>query len=342
MQGAFGNAAHLLDKLVIGLAPLGQIGEVHNGQILKIRLVQLFPYLFDDLLRSPQNGDRKFNDAQCSIPHLVPVGEDDSLVSGGGALQPVAVPFRGRIAFNKASDGVHFPVGQVEIQRADVGVDMAGASGADHHGAHALLPEDVLGSYAGNAHAVMPADFLQQREQCLHSIPAQGILDDLHVLDLGTRFWGQVFLAHIALVQEAMEALCRFIVENDLILVCDQAFQDYIYDGIEFVHPAALPGMWERTVTVCSISKGIGLSGFRIGYIYADDRIMDTLYGDAVNVLGAPCTLSSIGAVAAIRDKATSTTTMFGWSAAEGSPTGIWAIFPGSAWICRKAAFCPG
>lgn len=30
---------------------------------------------------------------------------------------------------------------------------------------------------------------------------------------------------------------------------------------------------------------------------------MDTLYGGAVNVLGAPCTLSSIGAIAALKDK---------------------------------------
>ena len=103
--------------------------------------------------------------------------------------------------------------------------------------------------------------------------------------------------------RESMEALCRFIVENDLILVSDQAFQDHIYDDIEFVHPATLPGMWERTLTVCSISKGIGLSGFRIGYIYANDVIMDTLYGGTVNVLGAPCTLSSIGAIAALRDR---------------------------------------
>lgn len=103
--------------------------------------------------------------------------------------------------------------------------------------------------------------------------------------------------------RESMEALCQFIVENDLILVSDQAFQDHIFDGIEFVHPATLPGMWERTLTVCSISKGIGLSGFRIGYIYANDVIMDTLYGGAVNVLGAPCTLSSIGAIAALKDR---------------------------------------
>lgn len=103
--------------------------------------------------------------------------------------------------------------------------------------------------------------------------------------------------------RERMEQLCRFVIKHDLILVCDQAFQDHIFDGIEFFHPAAFPGMWERTLTVCSISKGLGLSGFRIGYIYANDRIMDVLYGGAVNVLGAPCTLSSIGAMAALQDK---------------------------------------
>ena len=103
--------------------------------------------------------------------------------------------------------------------------------------------------------------------------------------------------------REGLEELCKFIVKNDLILVCDQAFEDHIYDGIEFVAPCTLPGMWERTLTVCSISKGIGLSGLRIGYIYTNDHIMDVLYGGAVNVLGAASTASSIGAIAAIKDK---------------------------------------
>ncbi|NLT58776.1 MAG: pyridoxal phosphate-dependent aminotransferase [Clostridiales bacterium] len=103
--------------------------------------------------------------------------------------------------------------------------------------------------------------------------------------------------------RDEIEALCRFVVENDLILVSDQAFQDHVFDGIEFVHPCTLPGMWERTLTVCSISKGYGLSGFRIAYICADDHVMDVLYGAAVNVLGAACTLSSLGAITALRDR---------------------------------------
>jgi aspartate/methionine/tyrosine aminotransferase len=102
--------------------------------------------------------------------------------------------------------------------------------------------------------------------------------------------------------RENLEMLARFVVEHDLMLVCDQAFEDHVYDGIEFVAPATLPGMWERTLTVCSVSKGLGLSGFRVGYIYAHDAIMDVLYGGAVNVLGTAATVTSIGATEAIRD----------------------------------------
>lgn len=100
----------------------------------------------------------------------------------------------------------------------------------------------------------------------------------------------------------SLEALCRVIVEHDLILVCDQAFEDHIFDGRELVTPAALPGMWERTVTTFSISKGLGLSGLRVGYIAACDRFMDVYYGAAVNVLGATNTLAQTGALAAMRD----------------------------------------
>ena len=69
--------------------------------------------------------------------------------------------------------------------------------------------------------------------------------------------------------EDNLKMLSDFIIKHDLILVSDQAFEDHIYDDISFISPASLPGMWERTVTVCSISKGLGLSGFRIGYIYA-------------------------------------------------------------------------
>ena len=99
-----------------------------------------------------------------------------------------------------------------------------------------------------------------------------------------------------------LEALADFVIRHDLILVVDQAFEDMIFDDVEFVSPASLPGMWERTVTVCSISKGMGLSGLRVGYVVACDTFMDVYYGGAVNVLGATHTASQVAAIAAFRD----------------------------------------
>ena len=104
--------------------------------------------------------------------------------------------------------------------------------------------------------------------------------------------------------RESLEKLAEFAIKHDLIVVCDQAFEDSVYDNVEFVTLASLPGMWERTVTVFSISKGMALSGYRVAYIVADDHIMDVYYGCAVSVIGATNTACQLGAIAAVKDSA--------------------------------------
>ncbi|WP_202865438.1 pyridoxal phosphate-dependent aminotransferase [Ornithinimicrobium sufpigmenti] len=104
--------------------------------------------------------------------------------------------------------------------------------------------------------------------------------------------------------RDRLEALRDLIVEHDLVLVCDQAFEDFIYDDVEMVTPASLPGLWERTLTVFSLSKGHGLSGMRVGYVVGPDTMMDALYGSAVNVVGATNTIAQAAAVAALSDTA--------------------------------------
>ena len=102
--------------------------------------------------------------------------------------------------------------------------------------------------------------------------------------------------------RKELEELAKFIVENDLVCVSDQAFEDIVFSENEFVSIAALPGMWERTLTVCSVSKGMGLSGYRVGYIFANDVIMDALYGAAVNIQGATNTMAQIAVMPAFED----------------------------------------
>jgi len=106
----------------------------------------------------------------------------------------------------------------------------------------------------------------------------------------------------VCYTRKELEELAAFCVKHDLICVCDQAFEDIVFPEHEMVCICQLPGMWERTVTVCSVSKGMGLSGFRVGWTYACDKIMDTYYASAVNIQGATSTLAQIAVMPAFED----------------------------------------
>lgn len=101
--------------------------------------------------------------------------------------------------------------------------------------------------------------------------------------------------------RHSLEELRELVIEKDLILVVDQAFEDFTF-GNEMITPASMEGMFERTVTVFSFSKGMGLSGLRVGYIVADDVIMDSMFANAVAVIGATSTAAQHAVMAALKD----------------------------------------
>jgi aspartate/methionine/tyrosine aminotransferase len=102
--------------------------------------------------------------------------------------------------------------------------------------------------------------------------------------------------------RETLERLADFVRRNDLILIVDQSFEDTVFDEHEMVTAAALPGMFDRTITICSLSKGMGLCGYRVGYVVASDDITDVLHSCTVEYLGAPNTVAQAAAIAALRN----------------------------------------
>ncbi len=73
---------------------------------------------------------------------------------------------------------------------------------------------------------------------------------------------GRVFDAgEMALISE----LCR---EYDVVAVTDEVYE-YITYGRDHIRMAALPGMWERTITLSSIGKTFSLTGWKTGWAIA-------------------------------------------------------------------------
>lgn len=74
-----------------------------------------------------------------------------------------------------------------------------------------------------------------------------------------------------------LERIAAIAQRHDLLVIWDELYERFVYDGFEHVSLAALPGMWERTVLINGFSKCYGMTGWRIGYVAARREITDAL-----------------------------------------------------------------
>lgn len=71
------------------------------------------------------------------------------------------------------------------------------------------------------------------------------------------------------LPREKLEAVARIAIKHDLFVICDEIYSELTYDGFTQTSMAALPDMWERTMTISGFSKAFAMTGFRLGYLCA-------------------------------------------------------------------------
>jgi aspartate/methionine/tyrosine aminotransferase len=89
-------------------------------------------------------------------------------------------------------------------------------------------------------------------------------------------------------------------VQHDLWLLYDAAMERLLYDGQPYVHPASLPGMASRTITVGTVSKEQRMIGWRVGWIVGPpERLADMRLVCMANVV-CPVGIAQAGAAAAL------------------------------------------
>lgn len=74
-----------------------------------------------------------------------------------------------------------------------------------------------------------------------------------------------------------VEEVAAFARERGLAMISDEAYEDLIYEGEPCVTPASLPGMFERTITVFTLSKSYSMTGWRLGYVIAPARYQSAI-----------------------------------------------------------------
>ena len=79
-----------------------------------------------------------------------------------------------------------------------------------------------------------------------------------------------------------LERIAEFANRRDLWVFADEAYEDYIWDGSPHLSIGSLPGMFERTISVYTLSKCFGSSGIRVGYAVGSPAAISQLNRAAV------------------------------------------------------------
>lgn len=74
-----------------------------------------------------------------------------------------------------------------------------------------------------------------------------------------------------------LEQIADLSIRHDTIVVSDEVYDRMVFDGLEHLRMASLPGMWERTVTLGSAGKTFSVTGWKIGWAVAPPALSDAL-----------------------------------------------------------------
>ncbi|MEE8631964.1 MAG: aminotransferase class I/II-fold pyridoxal phosphate-dependent enzyme, partial [Candidatus Bathyarchaeia archaeon] len=74
-----------------------------------------------------------------------------------------------------------------------------------------------------------------------------------------------------------LSKIAQFAVENDLVVISDEVYEEILYDNTSHNCLATFPGMRERTIVVNSFSKTYAMTGFRVGYAMGPKALISSM-----------------------------------------------------------------
>ena len=103
------------------------------------------------------------------------------------------------------------------------------------------------------------------------------------------------------LPEEDMRRIAEIAKKNDLLVLTDEVYEKFVYDGNRHFNICSLPGMKERTILVNALSKTYAMTGWRVGYVAANENIINRLHLVHMHVCTHPGVVEQKASVEALR-----------------------------------------
>ncbi len=102
------------------------------------------------------------------------------------------------------------------------------------------------------------------------------------------------------LTRDDWEFVGEIAAQHDLWLIYDAAMERIVYDARPVVHPASIPNLADRTITVGSASKELRMIGWRVGWIVAPESLVPDLSLISMATVVVPVGIAQMAAAAAL------------------------------------------
>ncbi|WP_297469612.1 pyridoxal phosphate-dependent aminotransferase [Thermococcus sp.] len=105
------------------------------------------------------------------------------------------------------------------------------------------------------------------------------------------------------LTRKDLEEIADFAVEHDLIVLSDEVYEHFVYDGVKNHSIASLDGMFGRTITINGFSKTFAMTGWRLGFVAAPSWIIEKMTRFQMYNATCPVTFVQYAAAKALEDE---------------------------------------
>jgi len=97
-----------------------------------------------------------------------------------------------------------------------------------------------------------------------------------------------------------LKDIARLAKEYDLLVLSDEVYNTFVYDGVKHYSIASIDGMQERTIVINSFSKSFAMTGWRIGFAAGNKQTIEKMTRLQENLVACANASSQYAAIKAL------------------------------------------
>ncbi len=101
--------------------------------------------------------------------------------------------------------------------------------------------------------------------------------------------------------ESQLRQLAKIAIEHDLMVITDEAYEYFVFDGNRHFSIASVPEMKKQVISAYTLTKTYAMTGWRVGYVHADEAVIAQIRKAHIPLAICAPVVSQYAAIAALQ-----------------------------------------